>query len=47
MAWVRGRPGVTSALPGATRPEHVDAILAGGEITLGPDVLAAIEKVHT
>ena len=47
VAWVRGRPGVTSALPGATRPEHVDAILAGGEITLDPDVLAAIEKVHT
>ena len=47
VAWVRGRPGVTSALPGATRPEQVDAILAGGEITLSPDVLAAIEKVHT
>ncbi|MFP6731462.1 MAG: aldo/keto reductase [Alphaproteobacteria bacterium] len=47
VAWVRGRPGVTSALPGATRPEHVDAILAGGEITLSDDVLAAIEAVHT
>ena len=47
VAWVRGRPGVTSALPGATRPEHVDAILAGGEITLSDDVLAAIEAGHT
>ncbi len=46
VAWVRGRPGVTSALPGATRPEHVDAILAGAEITLADDVLAAIEDVH-
>ena len=46
VAWVRGRPGVTSALPGATRPEQVDAILAGGEIALTDDVLAAIEAIH-
>lgn len=47
VAWVRGRPGVASALPGVTRPEHVDAILAGGELTLSEDVLAAIDAVHT
>ena len=46
VAWVRGRPGVTSALPGASRPEHVDAIVAGGDITLSGDILAAIEEVH-
>ena len=46
VAWVRGRPGVTSALPGASRPEHVDAIVAGGDIILSDDVLAAIEDVH-
>ena len=46
-AGVRGRPGVASALPGVTRPEHVDAILAGGELTLSDDILTAIEAVHT
>lgn len=46
VAWVRGRPGVASALPGATQPEHVEAIIAGGEINLGDDILAAIDAVH-
>ena len=46
VAWVRGRPGVASALPGVTQPEHVDAIIAGGELTLGDDILSAIDAVH-
>lgn len=46
VAWVRGRPGVTCALPGAARPEQLKAILAGGDITLSNDILDAIEAVH-
>jgi aryl-alcohol dehydrogenase-like predicted oxidoreductase len=46
VAWVRNRPGVTAALPGCTKPSQLDEIIAAGEVTLGDDVLAAIDTVH-
>ena len=46
VAWVRNRPGVTSALPGCTEPGQLDEIIAAGEVTLVEDVLAAIDAVH-
>ena len=46
VAWTRNRPGVTSALPGATRIEHVERIIAAGDVTLPDDVLSAIDAVH-
>ncbi len=46
VAWTRSRPGVTSALPGCTRMEHVERIIEGGDVTLSADVLAAIDEVH-
>jgi len=46
IAWMRSRPGVTAALPGCTLPEHLEAIIAAGDLTLSADVLAALDAVH-
>ncbi|MSP51412.1 MAG: aldo/keto reductase [Alphaproteobacteria bacterium] len=46
IAWVRGRPFVTTALSSATRQEQVETFLAAADVTLTDDVLDAIEQAH-
>jgi aryl-alcohol dehydrogenase-like predicted oxidoreductase len=38
VAWVLAQPGVTSAIVGASRPEQLDATLAGAALALDPDM---------
>lgn len=43
VAWLLARPGVTSAIIGASRPEQLAATLAGATLTLDASVLAALD----
>ncbi len=43
LAWVLREPNVASAIIGASRPEQVQANVAAAGITLGDDVLTAID----
>jgi len=45
LAWTLRQPGVSSAIIGATRPEQVADNVPAAEISLGPDVVAAIETI--
>lgn len=45
LAWLRGRPGTVVPIVGARRLEHLQANLAGLEVTLGPDHLRALDEV--
>jgi aryl-alcohol dehydrogenase-like predicted oxidoreductase len=47
LAWVRGRPAVTSTLIGARTPEQLRANLASLEITLTPEQRAALDDPST
>ncbi|GAB4300573.1 MAG: aldo/keto reductase [Roseovarius sp.] len=46
LAWVMQRPFVTSAIFGATRPEHLTRALGSAELTLSREVLDAIDAAH-
>jgi aryl-alcohol dehydrogenase-like predicted oxidoreductase len=43
-AWVFAQPDVTGALVGASSPGQLDAVLAGADLPLGTDVLAALDE---
>jgi aryl-alcohol dehydrogenase-like predicted oxidoreductase len=43
VAWVLGRPGVTSAIVGASRPEQLDATLAATQLTLDGEAQEACD----
>jgi aryl-alcohol dehydrogenase-like predicted oxidoreductase len=45
LAWLRSRPGVSSILVGARRLEHLEANLAGLELTLTPAQIAVLDEV--
>ncbi|ABE57745.1 aldo/keto reductase [Chromohalobacter israelensis] len=45
LAWTLTRPGVSTAVIGARKDEQLKDNLASAELTLGPDEIAAIEKV--
>jgi aryl-alcohol dehydrogenase-like predicted oxidoreductase len=45
VAWVLSRPGVTSAIVGASRPDQLDATLAAADLTLDDEAAAACESV--
>ncbi|MGD8700415.1 MAG: aldo/keto reductase family protein [Gemmatimonadales bacterium] len=45
LAWCLQRPEVSSAIIGATRPEHVEQNAAAAEIDLDEEVVAAINEV--
>jgi aryl-alcohol dehydrogenase-like predicted oxidoreductase len=45
LAWVTRRPGVTSTIIGATRPEQLDANLRALELELPPELAARLEEV--
>jgi aryl-alcohol dehydrogenase-like predicted oxidoreductase len=47
LAWVRGRPAITSTLIGARTVEQLRSNLASLEVTLAPDQLAALESSST
>jgi len=47
LAWVRGRPAVTSTLIGARTPEQLRANLASLEITLTPEQRTALDDPST
>ena len=45
MAWSLHHPAVHSVISGTRRAEHVEAAVAATELRLGPDDLAAIDRV--
>lgn len=45
LAWVLAQPGV-AAIPKAARESHLRENLAAAELTLGPEVLAEIDRLH-
>lgn len=47
IAWVLQRPGVTGAIVGARRPDHVDDFLRADQITLDESHLARIEAARS
>jgi aryl-alcohol dehydrogenase-like predicted oxidoreductase len=44
LAWLLGRPNVTAAIVGATRPEHLDENAGAAGIVLDESTLAAIDE---
>lgn len=45
VGFVLAHPAVTSVLAGPRTPEQLEGMLAGADVVLGPDVLAAIDEV--
>jgi aryl-alcohol dehydrogenase-like predicted oxidoreductase len=45
VAWVLAQEGVTSAIVGASRPEQLDATIAGAELELDEDLRRACDEV--
>jgi len=45
VAWTLAQPGVTSAIIGATRPDQLNASLAGAELTLDDDLKALCDDI--
>lgn len=45
LAWTLHREGVTSAIVGATRPEHVEENVAAADLDLDDEILARIEAI--
>lgn len=45
VAWVLGRPGVTAAIVGASRPEQLDATLAAAGLELDEEIGGALDQV--
>lgn len=44
LAWLLANPAVSSVVPGATRPEQVEANVRAGQWHLGPEDMAEVEK---
>jgi aryl-alcohol dehydrogenase-like predicted oxidoreductase len=44
LAWVLGRPGITSAILGASRPEQLEESLKGADLTLSDEELAVCDE---
>jgi 1-deoxyxylulose-5-phosphate synthase len=44
VAWVLAQPGITAAIVGASRVEHLAATLAASEVQLDPEELAALDE---
>jgi len=45
VAWVLQQPGITAAIVGASRPEQLDATLAGAELTLDDEERRVLDEV--
>jgi len=46
LAWVLGRPGICSAIVGATRVAQLEENLAAADVELAPDVAAALDALR-
>jgi aryl-alcohol dehydrogenase-like predicted oxidoreductase len=46
MAWLLSRPGVTSPVVGATRPQHLEDAVAAIGLTLSTDEIARLEETY-
>ena len=46
LAWLLQRPGVTAPILGATKIEHLEDALAGEQLTLSDDEIAALEEPY-
>jgi aryl-alcohol dehydrogenase-like predicted oxidoreductase len=46
LAWLLGKPGVTSPIVGASRPEHLADAAAAVSLRLGADEIAALEEPY-
>jgi aryl-alcohol dehydrogenase-like predicted oxidoreductase len=46
LAWLRGRPGVTAPIIGATRIEHLEDALASLSLVLDDEVVARLEAAY-
>ena len=44
-AWVLAQPGITSAIIGASRPEQLEATLAGAELALDPELTRLCDEI--
>lgn len=45
LAWILHRPEISSAITGATRPEHVESNVQASDIVLEPSTIARIEGI--
>jgi len=45
VAWTLAQPGVTSAIIGASRPDQLDATLAGATLALDPDLAKLCDEI--
>ena len=45
VAWTLAQPGITSAIIGATRPDQLDANIAGAGLTLDEDLMALCDSI--
>jgi aryl-alcohol dehydrogenase-like predicted oxidoreductase len=45
VAWVREHPAVTAAIIGPRTPDQLGDLLAGADVTLGADVLDAVDAI--
>ena len=46
MAWLLGKPAVTSPIVGATKPHHLDDALAAVSVTLSDEEVTRLEEVY-
>ena len=47
LAWLRARPGTVVPIVGARRVDHLEANLAGLDVTLTPEHLRVLDEVST
>lgn len=46
LAWLMAKPVVTAPIVGATKPQHLEDALAAVDLTLSPEVIAALEAPY-
>jgi aryl-alcohol dehydrogenase-like predicted oxidoreductase len=46
MAWLLGKPGITGAIVGATKPQHIDDAVAALTVSLDMEEVAALEAPY-
>ena len=46
MAWLLGKPGVTSPIVGASKPQHLDDAVKALAVRLSPEEVAQLEKAY-
>jgi aryl-alcohol dehydrogenase-like predicted oxidoreductase len=46
MAWLLHKPGVTSPIVGATKPDHLEDAVAALTVELSPQEIASLEEPY-